>query len=117
MCQNKDSEIRQLHANMLSKNLIRFDNATGETLSQQVQIEAPNAAGLRLRYRLNGDISQLRIPAPLPPAAADDLWKHSCFELFVTTANAAAYHEFNFSFSAQWAAYAFSDYPMRQPWT
>lgn len=65
---------------------------------------------LRLRYRIEADLARLRIPPPRPPAPGERLWEHTCCELFVAQAGAAAYHEFNFSPSGAWAAYAFSDY-------
>lgn len=74
------------------------------------------ANGLRLHYTLRGDLQQLRIPAPLTPAATDGLWEHTCFEAFIGVAGSHAYHEFNFSPSSQWAAYAFSDYRQRVDW-
>jgi hypothetical protein len=40
----------------------------------------------------------------------DGLWQHTCFEVFVALKEEAAYHEFNFSPSGEWAAYAFRDY-------
>lgn len=66
-------------------------------------------------FRLEGDVSGLRVPAPQPPAAADDLWKHTCFEVFVGVPGEAPYREFNFSPSGQWAAYAFSACRVRDP--
>ena len=68
---------------------------------------------LKLRYELTGDLTQLRIPAPQSPGEADGLWEHSCFEAFIAVEGEAGYHEFNFSPSGQWAAYAFSDYRVR----
>jgi hypothetical protein len=65
---------------------------------------------LVFNYRLIGDIGRLLVPAPQLPAPADNLWEHTCFEAFVAIAGEPAYHEFNFSPSGQWAAYAFSDY-------
>jgi len=65
-------------------------------------------AGLLLRYDLRGDVSHLRIPEPTSPGPADGLWQHTCFEAFVARADEAAYREFNFSPSGQWAAYRFS---------
>lgn len=72
--------------------------------------------GLNLCYQLSGDLTQLRIPAPQPPAATDDLWQHTCFEAFVAVVDETRYHEFNFSPSGHWAAYAFSDTRERCPW-
>lgn len=67
-------------------------------------------AVLRVDYVLEGDTQGLRIPAPRPPRAADELWKHTCCELFVARPGARDYREFNFSPSGEWAAYRFSSY-------
>lgn len=72
--------------------------------------------GLTLRYRLAGDLARISIPAPRPPGAGDGLWRHTCFEAF-GAAETSAYHEFNFSPSGQWAAYAFGDYRTPAAWT
>lgn len=62
-----------------------------------------------LRYELSGDIAGLRLPAPsAQPAFTDGLWRHTCFEVFIGRHGDAAYSEFNFSPSGDWAAYAFS---------
>lgn len=59
-------------------------------------------------FRIEGrDLRQLRLPSPAPAGAADELWKHTCFEAFLAVRGEAAYREFNFSPSGQWAAYAF----------
>lgn len=52
-------------------------------------------------------MSRIRLPAPMPPGAADGLWKHSCFEVFVAVPGEPGYREYNFSPSGQWAIYAF----------
>ena len=72
-------------------------------------VEAGAAGGWRLRFAVAGDMARLRLPAPArPPAAADGLWRHTCLEAFVGDPQGARYHEFNFSPSGQWAAYAFA---------
>lgn len=71
--------------------------------------------GFAFAFRLEGNPAGLRVPAPQTPAPADDLWKHTCFEVFVGTPGEAAYREFNFSPSRQWAAYAFCAYRERDP--
>jgi hypothetical protein len=55
-------------------------------------------------------LPHVRIPAPQSPGRADDLWKSTCFELFLRPENEPGYIELNFSPSGQWAAYAFDDY-------
>jgi hypothetical protein len=71
---------------------------------------------LTLRYELVGDLDTLLIPEPQLPSEADELWKHTCFEAFIAVEEEDAYHEFNFSPSGLWAAYAFDDYRVRKEW-
>lgn len=74
-------------------------------------------------FRVTGPVDTLDIPAPGAPAAADNLWQHTCCEAFVGIPGEDAYREFNFSPSGQWASYRFSGYrqrdtafaPTRQP--
>lgn len=75
----------------------------------QVQL-AVTQDTLHLCYELIGDIAQLLIPSAQEPRRTDGLWQHTCFELFVGATGQKDYHEFNFSPSGLWAAYAFSDY-------
>lgn len=82
------------------------------TLTCTVSGNGPASDGLALRYELCADLSALRVPQPIPHGAtekpADGLWRHTCFEAFVRQEGAAAYREFNFSPSGQWAHYRFS---------
>ncbi|HEU0310300.1 MAG TPA: DOMON-like domain-containing protein [Sphingomicrobium sp.] len=57
-------------------------------------------------FRATGDISRLVIPPPAVPERSNDLWRSTCFELFVAD-GAKAYREFNLSPSGAWAAYQF----------
>ncbi len=79
------------------------------TVSQQ-------AGDLHLHYVLQGDLQVLLIPSPQPAAAVDGLWQHTCLEAFIGVQGDSTYHEFNFSPSSQWAAYAFSAYRERVDW-
>ncbi len=63
---------------------------------------------LELTYRLEG-AGRLVLPATATPERKDELWKTTCFELFLGQVG-SAYQEFNFSPSSRWASYAFSDY-------
>jgi hypothetical protein len=92
------------------------DTACPAVQSLQIEVEQVPAGSLTLRYRLAGDTARLRIPAPQPPAAVDGLWEHTCFEAFIAVEGDAAYREFNFSPSGQWAAYGFSSYRVRSEW-
>ena len=85
--------------------------------TMNVEIERQPQGTLHLSYELTGDLAQIRIPAQQLPTAVDGLWEHTCFEAFIAVEGKASYHEFNFSPSGQWAAYAFSDYRVRSAWT
>jgi hypothetical protein len=74
-----------------------------------------NASGFELEYVVTGAIGAMRVPAAQPVRAEpeDGLWQHTCFELFVASANPAGppgYAEFNFSPSGRWASYRFDSY-------
>lgn len=66
-------------------------------------------SSLHLTYRLSGDLSDIIIPPPAPPIRTDELWRTTCFELFIQ-GEGASYREFNFSPSSAWAAYHFDGY-------
>lgn len=70
---------------------------------------------LAVTYILEGDIERLRLPAPQPARFADELWRHTCCELFIACKNEPAYHECNFAPSNEWAAYAFARTRERSP--
>lgn len=75
----------------------------------KVLVERKSGA-LDLLYVLEGDIAKLRVPEPRAPRFAEQLWRHTCCELFLSRAGGAGYREFNFSPSGEWAAYEFSNY-------
>ncbi len=62
---------------------------------------------VRLTYNVSGAVGDVRLAAPAEPVRTDELWKHTCFELFVKPAGGDAYVELNFAPSTEWAAYAF----------
>lgn len=64
---------------------------------------------LELIYALEAELPRLRIPPPGHARIGEKLWQHTCFELFIAR-RMPAYHEFNFSPSREWTAYAFSRY-------
>lgn len=65
---------------------------------------------LALTFRVDGDVTRIRVPPPRPPRIAHQLWEHTCFEAFVAVDGALAYHELNFAPSGEWAGYTFSAY-------
>lgn len=78
----------------------------GPQMTLSVQMER-RGAQLWLRYEAEGEVQAIAWPAPAH-GRADDLWRHTCFEIFVQTAD--GYREFNLSPSGQWATYRFDGY-------
>ena len=67
------------------------------------------AGGLRLAYRVVGDLAVVRLPPPARPRRTDGLWGRTCFEAFVREPGGPGYRELNHS-AAGWAAYRFDSY-------
>ena len=63
---------------------------------------------IMFRFRVDG-CGLLTIPQEGPCDRLDNLWKSTCFEIFVHRGN-GRYVEYNFSPSRAWAAYEFSSY-------
>ena len=76
----------------------------------RVGVEQLPGGSLRCLFEAEGTIGRLDLPAPTLAARADGLWRQTCCEIFLRTADAPAYDEFNFSPSGQWAAYRFGSY-------
>lgn len=60
-----------------------------------------------LRYTIGGDPSAILWPGLAEAGRADDLWRHTCCEAFVTTED--GYVEYNLSPSGRWASYRFDE--------
>ncbi len=78
----------------------------------RIETQATRAAAgrLTLRYRVNGAVTDLVLPARTAPDRADGLWRHSCLEAFIGAPGDEAYVEFNLAPSTRWAAYRFDRY-------
>jgi hypothetical protein len=76
----------------------------------EARLQRSRDGTLAVKYTLTGHLDRMRIPELRRPRVAERLWQHTCCELFVRHVGAAAYHEFNFAPSAEWAGYAFEGY-------
>ena len=64
-----------------------------------------------VHYDVAGNIGEIFIPSPIArPARMDDLWRTTCFELFIAIKNSPGYWEFNLSPSGEWNVYAMDAY-------
>ncbi|MBT8119563.1 MAG: DOMON-like domain-containing protein [Gammaproteobacteria bacterium] len=75
-----------------------------------VVVEQVESGCLMLTFRLTGDVSALNIPESRSPGRVDNLWQHTCFEVFVMQGEGPEYREFNLSPSGEWALYDFRGY-------
>jgi hypothetical protein len=97
--------------NAAMRHLLRLhpDSRNAAAARIEVGIDRSNSS-LVLSYVLTGKMDDIRMPPVTAPARSDDLWRHTCFEAFIGASSGAAYYEFNFSPSTQWAAYRFTSH-------
>lgn len=90
--------------------LLAHPDTPGEWVwSIGAEVELTPGAALLCHYELHGDVGRLRVPAARAGRRADELWQHTCFEVFAAPPG-GGYYEFNFAPSLEWAAYRFSGY-------
>ncbi len=66
---------------------------------------------IRIEFKIIGNLQALMIESVSQnPVFRDEIWKSTCFELFVLGADDRSYSEFNFAPNGDWAAYHFDDY-------
>jgi len=65
---------------------------------------------LHLTFKLSGDIKHYKFPKTKKEERKDELWRGSCFELFLATEEDEAYYEFNFSPTLAWNSYRLEYY-------
>lgn len=72
---------------------------------------ADGGAGLALRWRLEGDLAALDLPATAASVERrDGLWQSSCFEAFLARRGDVAYRELNLSPAGHWNLYRLEGY-------
>lgn len=76
----------------------------------EVEVARSGFSNLSVRYRVSGNLRNIRLPLPSGSTRADELWRHTCFELFLSPMKQQHYYEFNFAPSLQWAACRFAGY-------
>ena len=83
----------------------------GGVVHRITQDEGIGGAGkLAVRFVLDAEMSQVVLPKLRPATRTDELWRHTCFEVFVALPDSDAYCELNFSPSTEWAMYGFVAY-------
>ncbi|MEO6386974.1 MAG: DOMON-like domain-containing protein [Croceibacterium sp.] len=75
----------------------------------EAKIIGHDASWLRARWRIDG-AAGLVVPPFAGKGRADELWRTTCFELFLKPKGSDAYCELNLSPSERWNAYNFDHY-------
>lgn len=86
------------------------DASCAAVRSLEVRVQALRPDVMGVAFTLLGDLRAIRIAPPASGTRADELWRHTCFEVFVRCDEVPGYLEFNFSPSGAWQAYRFSGY-------
>lgn len=61
-------------------------------------------------FGVGAPAEQFLIPQSAQPDRRDELWRTTCFEIFLREEGGQAYREWNFAPSGDWAAYDFAAY-------
>jgi hypothetical protein len=93
-----------------SFSLIPFSNQDRPDLEINGQVSRWNNI-LSISYLLAGNLETIYVPSLRSnPARKDELWRTTCFELFIAVKNMPAYWEFNMSPSGDWNVYVMDAY-------
>ena len=77
--------------------------------SVEARVRNDDSHWLTIRWRIEGS-SGLVLPKLAGKQRRDELWRTTCFELFLQPGEGPAYTELNLSPSEAWNAYDFDDY-------
>lgn len=98
--------------------LIPFPDQLSPELQRLYQIKAQThlePTGLTVQFLLQGQLHFVETPLPaLTPQFRDELWKSTCFEVFVGHDGQPQYLEVNASPSGDWASYIFKAYRQKE---
>lgn len=89
--------------------ILKNHNQKQEDIEIESSFEIDNKT-LRLSFDIKGNIGNYLFDEPCKQTRKDELWKKTCFELFIAHKNRPNYHELNISTSTEWNFYTFSDY-------
>ena len=65
---------------------------------------------VKVEYKITGELNNYIFEQPSKQQRANELWKATCFELFIAPKEELNYWELNISPSTKWNLYAFDNY-------
>lgn len=84
-------------------------------------IDAKDSSRLLLNFKINDAASEVSLENRVllfegrSLQRKDELWKMTCFEMFLNPVDQKQYYEFNFSLEGAWNCYHFAGYRFPQP--
>jgi hypothetical protein len=94
---------------MIERALVPHPTTAADWVESLVVRLTREAAVLRVEFRLQGELTRLRLPSG-PTGRGDGLWRHTCGEVFIGSTAAPAYREWNIAPCGAWQAYDFTAY-------
>jgi len=67
-------------------------------------------SSMHVWFCIGAPMKRFVVSQPTAPVRTDELWRATCFELFLSQSKNAGYREWNFAPSGEWAAYDFESY-------
>lgn len=101
--------------------LIAFDPQFLQKFSISADLKIQSANTLQLHFELSDPLNEIDLESHNINEVGtqlnreNDLWKSTCFELFLNPVGEKKYFEFNFSLKPAWNNYVFDEYRKPQP--
>ncbi len=91
----------------MKSNLQPYGDIDNITVEARVELDERK---LFISFILHGKLDDYLFPKKSKPKRANELWKATCFELFLANSNEESYYELNFSSSLAWNFYYLKHY-------
>jgi len=92
---------------MMQNKLMSDDEAPNLRITTTVDLAQNSVV---LRFLIKGELEGYSFPPEAKQRRANELWKATCFELFLANSKQDEYYELNFSSSLEWNVYYLNTY-------
>jgi len=103
--------MKLLYTLLMKKETFILKNHNNE--QEEIEIKATLAIrdkNIKGSFKIAGELENYLFDKPQKQSRKDELWKRTCFELFLANNDKPNYYELNMSPSSEWNFYHFSDY-------
>lgn len=103
--------------------LVAFDSSYLQNFEifSELSLDPKDSLRLSLVFKVNDELSEVDLENRVLffdgkfMERKDELWKMTCFEMFLNPKGQKQYYEFNFSLAGTWNCYRFAGYRFPQP--